>query len=540
MKSSNNPVHVAELSQQRLTSRFVSSLPGDPLETNYPRDVPGACFSIVRPTRVSSPSLLAWSKTVGRELALKRPNSKQLKSIEVLAGNLVLPGMKPYSTRYGGYQFGQWAGQLGDGRAITLTEILTNDGTHFDLQLKGAGTTPYSRQGDGRATLRSSIREYIASEAMHALGVSTTRTLSVVKTGDLIARDSVHDGNVLYEPGGVICRIAPSFLRFGNLEIHTARGEIEALKKLANYILTNHFVNFLPLTSENLGSCFIEICRRTARLVVEWMRVGFVHGVMNTDNMSILGLTLDYGPFGWLDAYDPAWTPNTTDSQSLRYCFGRQSKCALWNLERLANALLPLVRDPSILQSGLTYYSDEFNSAWKRMMANKLGLDNFNPQTDQTLILDLFDLFEENETDMTIFFRCISKIQPGRYSIKDKRKLFDAILPSFYSAELIDNNQYNAWVAWITRLLQRATADFPNPEYRQEKMERVNPNIVPRNYLLQIAIEDIEKGDMGTFERLMKALEKPYDHRPEHEEFVARRPEWARDQLGSSVLSCSS
>lgn len=540
LKKLQNQVHISELSPQCFANDFVSTLPGDPLDTNTPRDVPGACFSLTDPTPVCSPILLAWSEELGGSLGLRKPDYGQSESIEVIAGNRVLTGMRPYSTRYGGYQFGQWAGQLGDGRAITLTELLTSDGGHFELQLKGAGRTPYSRQGDGRATLRSSVREFIASEAMHALGVPTTRVLSVVKTGKYVTRNPIPDGNALYEPGGVICRIAPSFLRFGNFEIHSARGEIETLERLANYLLTKHFADFLPLSPENLGRCFIEICRRTAHLVVEWMRVGFVHGVMNTDNMSILGLTLDYGPFGWLDAYDPAWTPNTMDGQSLRYCFGRQSKSAHWNLERLANALLPVVRDPSLLQYGLVTYSDEYNSAWGRMMANKLGLRCLDQKTDQALLIDLFNMFEENETDMTIFFRCLSKLQPGQAYPTDNEKLFESIRPSFYSEESITHKQYNAWVEWLNRLLRRAIIDGISPEVRQRKMESVNPKFVPRSYLLQMAVDGIENGDPFPFERLMKALEKPYDNQPEHEELAVRKPEWARDRDRCSVLSCSS
>jgi uncharacterized protein YdiU (UPF0061 family) len=253
--------------------------------------------------------------------------------------------MRPYAARYGGHQFGVWAGQLGDGRAITLGELMPRPGERWELQLKGAGRTPYSRTADGRAVLRSSVREFLCSEAMHFLGVPTTRALSLVATGDIVVRDMFYDGNPMPEPGAVVCRVAPSFVRFGNFEIHASRGENELLQRLADYIITEHFKELGPPTPEVYKLWFEEVCRRTGVMIAHWMRVGFVHGVMNTDNMSILGLTIDYGPYGWLEGYDPAWTPNTTDLPGRRYAYGRQPDVAAWNLARLANALGPLIED---------------------------------------------------------------------------------------------------------------------------------------------------------------------------------------------------
>ncbi len=321
-----------DLSELEFENSFVRDLPADPVPDNVPRQVPAASYTRVDPTPVAAPRLLGWSDALGEYLGLGKPAGA-----EVLAGNRVLPGMQPYAARYGGHQFGTWAGQLGDGRAITLAELIATDGTRQELQLKGAGRTPYSRTADGRAVLRSSLREFVCSEAMHFLGVPTTRALSLAGTGEQVIRDMFYDGHPAPEPGAVVCRVAPSFVRFGNFQIHAANHETEILRRLADYVMRMHYPGF-----DTYEKFFQELCRRTALLIADWMRLGFVHGVMNTDNMSILGLTIDYGPYGWLEGYDPQWTPNTTDAHTRRYSYGNQPSIAQWNLARLAEALLPL------------------------------------------------------------------------------------------------------------------------------------------------------------------------------------------------------
>src|SRR5687767_1366158 len=298
---------------------FVRALPADPVTANVPRQVRDASYTRVDPTPVSAPALVAWSDDMAATLGLALPSKEDL---EVLAGNRTYPGMKPYAARYGGHQFGSWAGQLGDGRAITLGEAIAPDGRRWELQLKGAGKTPYSRTADGRAVLRSSLREFLCSEAMHWLGVPTTRALSLVLSNETVIRDMFYDGNPAPEPGAIVCRVSPSFLRFGNFQIHAANNEIESLRKLLDYTIKNHFED---LSYEDF---FKEVCRRTGLLMADWMRLGFVHGVMNTDNMSILGLTIDYGPYGWLEGFDVQWTPNTTDAQGRRYAYGQQASIA--------------------------------------------------------------------------------------------------------------------------------------------------------------------------------------------------------------------
>jgi len=503
---------LSDLAQAKFQNTFVRDLPADPVLANLPRQVADACYTRAAPTPVAAPKLLGWSDSLGEFLGLARPSAQ---TVEVLAGSRVLPGMEPYAARYGGHQFGHWAGQLGDGRAITLAEIIAADGSRQELQLKGAGLTPYSRTADGRAVLRSSLREFMCSEAMFHLGVPTTRALSLVATGEPVMRDMFYDGHPREEPGAVVCRVAPSFVRLGNFQILSANDEKDALKRLADYVIREHFPGL------DYAGWYQEVCRRTAALMVDWMRLGFVHGVMNTDNLSILGVTIDYGPYGWLEGYDPMWTPNTTDAQGRRYCYGNQPGIAQWNLARLAEALLPLVEREK-LEAGLTRYADTFNDGWRRASAQKLGL----AEVDEALGEELFEALAESETDFTLFFRNLARVPREG----DDAALLAPLRAAFYA----DDAPHQRLTAWLRRYLERAPAD------RAARMDRVNPKYVFRNYLAQQAIEAMEGGDPSVLERLMRVLQRPYDEQPEHEGFAARRPEWARHKAGCSALSCSS
>ena len=493
---------LAELSELRFENTFVEELPGDPVLTNVPRQVRGACYTRVEPTPVRAPRLLAWSDAMAALLGIAKPSDPA-----VLAGNRLLAGMKPYAARYGGHQFGQWAGQLGDGRAITLAEMIAVGGTRQELQLKGAGRTPYSRTADGRAVLRSSLREFACSEAMHYLGVPTTRALSLVGTGEAVIRDMFYDGRPEPEPGAIVCRVAPSFVRFGNFQIL----EEHLLKALADYVIRHHF------RGHSYASWYQEVCRRTGALMVEWMRLGFVHGVMNTDNLSILGLTIDYGPYGWLEGYDPQWTPNTTDAHGRRYSYGNQPHIAQWNLARLAEALMPLIAREE-LEKGLAIYADTFNTGWQRALAHKLGLEALDQPGDDALANDLLLVLQEAETDFTLFFRNLAALS------------LDALRPAFYGPPP------SGMAAWLQRYAARA-ARVPG---RVERMNRVNPKYVFRNYLAVQAIDALAQGDASLLERLMRVLQRPYEEQPEHEDFAVRRPEWARHRPGCAALSCSS
>lgn len=381
-------------------NEFTSNFKGDLTGDLRPRQTPGVLYSTALPTPIAEVKLLAWSDDLGNELGISKPEKQS--DINILGGNEVTPSMNPYAACYAGHQFGNWAGQLGDGRAITLGEVESPTGKIWELQLKGAGPTAYSRRADGRAVLRSSVREYLMSEAMHYLGVPTTRALSLVLTGDKVMRDMFYDGNAEFEPGAIVMRVAPTFLRFGNFEVLAWRKEITHLQQLVNWTIDKHYPHITG--DDKVINWFRDLIERTAALMVEWMRVGFVHGVMNTDNMSILGLTIDYGPYSFMDDYDVNFTPNTTDLPGRRYAFGRQAAIGKWNLACLAGAISPLFEDKQILSSALEEYDDFYWSKYYLMMANKLGFDEFN-ESDIPFINKFERMLALFKPDMTIFFQ---------------------------------------------------------------------------------------------------------------------------------------
>ena len=338
---------------------------------------------------------------------------------DVFVGNRMLPDMDPHATCYGGHQFGNWAGQLGDGRAINLGEVVNEQGERWVLQLKGDGPTPYSRTADGLAVLRSSVREFLCSEAMHLLGVPTTRALSLVTTGESVVSDMFYDGHPKAEPGAVVCRVAPSFTRFGSFQLFAARREQDVLQQLVDYTIRTDFPHLGTPSEETYLRWYEEIVQRTASLVAHWMRVGFVHGVMNTDNMSILGLTIDYGPYGWLENYDPGWTPNTTDASVRRYRYDYQSPIAHWNLAQLGQALLPLIKDVDSMQHILDSYHTEYERQWHGMLTQKLGLTQY----DATLADELQAILPLVETDMTLFYRALANVDAEAAGNADDARL---------------------------------------------------------------------------------------------------------------------
>ena len=529
------------LSDLTFDDSFVRTLPADPVLDNRPRQIRHAAYSRVEPTPVASPKLLAWSDEVGTMLGIAHPQSQQGLDAQVLGGNKVLAGMQPYAARYGGHQFGNWAGQLGDGRAITLTEVIAPDGQRYEIQLKGAGRTPYSRTADGRAVLRSSVREFMCSEAMHHLGVPTTRALSLVGTGDAVVRDMFYDGHPQAEPGAIVCRVAPTFVRFGNFQILAAQQEVDLLQRLAEYVIATHYPELGVFSPETCARWFEEICRRTAVMTAEWMRVGFVHGVMNTDNMSILGLTIDYGPYGWLEGYDPGWTPNTTDAEGRRYCYGNQPQIALWNLVQLANALIPLVGDKAPLEQALSAYGDTYTRTFAGMLSAKLGLVRLQGEADEKLANDCFETLQAVETDMTLFFRLLATVQvDAAADTLNDAALVEPLRRAFYSDDAFEATHLSNMAAWLRRYVARVRHDaVPEPE-RRAQMNRANPKYVLRNYQAQQAIDALEQGDASVIDRLMKVLQRPYDEQPGHDDLAERRPEWARHKAGCSALSCSS
>ena len=504
--------YMSGLADLEWLSRFVLETPGDSVKGGRPRQVLNACWSRVEPAKVPSPSVVAWSDQMAKTLGLDQ------KDTAILAGNEICEGMDSYSQCYGGHQFGNWAGQLGDGRAITLGEVQTDQGV-LELQLKGSGLTPYSRTADGKAVLRSSIREFLCSEAMFHLGVPTTRALSLCTTGEKIRRDMFYDGRVADEPGAVVCRVAPSFIRFGSFQIHSMRGDESTLKSLVDHTLKTHFPQFKSQGDDLLIEWLSEVAKTTAHMVIEWLRVGFVHGVMNSDNMSIHGITIDYGPYGWIEDYDHNWTPNTTDLQNKRYRFGQQPMIAGWDFARLVEAISPLIVQTEKLQQLMELFDDELIGNYRQMWCSKLGFNEY----DKEMVEQLIGLLHSSETDMTIFFRLLSTLEAPN---------IEEIKFCFYDFDSAPKDDWNRWLVKYLALVKRD---------RSETMDQVNPKYVLRNWMAQLAIDKAEQDDFSLVEELYQLLKNPYDEQPEmHSKWFVKRPEWARDRPGCSMLSCSS
>lgn len=518
-------------------NQFVQELPADSVSENYPRQVKGACFSRVKPKQMRAPAMVSYSNEAAMLLDLTEQDCQTSEFVRVFSGNEQLDGMEAYATSYGGHQFGNWAGQLGDGRAINLGEIINKQGERWAIQLKGAGPTPYSRTADGLAVLRSSIREFLCSEAMYHLGVPTTRALSLITTGEEVVRDVMYSGNPAPEKGAVVCRLAPSFTRFGHFQYY-AEQDIGLLKQFVDYTIRTDFPHLPTPSKETYIKWFDEICTSTCDMVVEWMRVGFVHGVMNTDNMSILGLTIDYGPYGWLEPYDSNWTPNTTDSQHHRYAFGQQAQIAHWNLYQLANAIYALIDEVEPLEKALNTYADRYGKQWLFMMNQKLGFSRVDKGSDTELVKQLLAFFELHETDMTIFFRRLTDISCKGEAF-DIKWAIDQLSPAFYQDDMSAGTK-NTLTAWLNAYWQRRQEDSITALQREALMKKVNPKYVLRNYLAQQAIEKSEQGDHSMVNELLDVLRKPYDEQPGKEHLNQKRPEWAKHKVGCSMLSCSS
>ena len=438
--------------------------------------------------------------------------------VAALTGNRVPEGAQPLAAVYSGHQFGVWAGQLGDGRAILLGDLPGPEGTggRMELQLKGAGKTPYSRMGDGRAVLRSSIREFLCSEAMAALGIPTTRALVVTGSQQRVMRESL-------ETAAVVTRMAPSFVRFGSFEHWHYRDKPDELRTLADYVIDTFYPELREATNaaaNPYAALLAEVTRRTARMIAHWQAVGFMHGVMNTDNMSILGLTLDYGPFGFMEAFDVNHICNHTD-QGGRYSYANQVAIGHWNCYALGNALLPLIDSVDAAQEALDVYMPEFERHLDLLLHAKLGLVDTR-EGDRALIDGLFTIMQASHVDFTLLFRRLADLKLDEAgSDEGVRDLF------------IDRAAFDAWAQ---RYRERLRAEGSVDAERRAAMNRVNPKYILRNYLAQQAIERAQNGDFGEVNKLLAILEQPFDEQPGHEAYAALPPDWA----AHLEVSCSS
>lgn len=519
---------------KKINNIFTHELPADLIESNETRQVVNAAFSYVNPLKPSNPKLIHASKEVAESVGINADELKSDEFLHIFSGNTLLENTKPYAMAYAGHQFGNWAGQLGDGRAIALFEATHNDKNTM-FQLKGAGKTPYSRRGDGLAVLRSSIREHLCSEAMFNLGVPTTRSLALFTSGDMVLRDILYNGNADYEKGAIICRTAPSFIRFGNFELFASREDTKNLQLLADYTIKYYYPEIQSKGKEKYLEFFETIADKTREMIVHWQRIGFVHGVMNTDNMSIHGITIDYGPYGWLEDYNPNWTPNTTDNEHKRYRFGNQPQIAQWNLLQLANALYPLIEEVKPLEKILNNFPVKYEEDYIQMMHNKVGLEELNEITKNIIYL-LTENLQLTETDMTIFFRKLSQV-----SKEDSvENAFQKIAASFYVSEEIKETIYDTWLFWFTLYINQLKKENQSDLERKKRMNLVNPKYVLRNYMAQLAIDAAEKEDYSLINELYEMLLNPYDEQEQYQKWFTKRPDWAKNKIGCSALSCSS
>ena len=515
-----------------LHNTFTDKLPADLDTSNTRRQVYHACYSWVNPKGMKNPSLIIYSLNLAKDLGLDQDYCQSQEFRDIMVGNTLGKGSKPFAMCYGGHQFGTWANQLGDGRAINLGEIQTPIG-HLNLQLKGAGPTQYSRTADGFSVLRSSIREFLCSEAMFHLGVPTTRALSLSLTGEDVMRDMMYNGNATYEKGAVVCRVAPTFIRFGNFELLSVRKEYENLKKLLDYTIEEYF-SAIAYQKDKYILFLKSVSASTCRMIVDWHRVGFVHGVMNTDNMSILGQTIDYGPYGWLDDYDPNFTPNTTDMPGKRYRFSNQPIVAQWNIMQLANALYEIIPNETELNQIIHDFKVQYVAEYHTMMSNKLGLC-FTIEGDEILISDLEKMLHLTETDFTIFFRELSKIEVSM----SLPQILNIMKPSYYT-EYLSEKILQEIFTWFKAYQNRLKMEPQTQNDRKIRMNKVNPKYILRNYMSQLAIEEANQGKLDLIYELHDMLKKPYDNQPKYEKWYTKRPNWAKDKIGCSMLSCSS
>lgn len=509
----------------KITQPFITEFPGDTSYNLMQRQTPGVLYALVNPVGFPNARLIHFNKQHAAEIGLGE--DLNVEAIDFLNANVEnLEKIKSYATAYAGHQFGNWAGQLGDGRAIFAGAVRSDEGKTTELQWKGAGATPYSRHADGRAVLRSTVREYLMSEAMYHLGIPTTRSLSMSFSGEDVIRDIMYSGNPKSEKGAVMMRTAPSFLRFGHFELVSAQKNQSLLQQLADFTIKSYFPEIQSEGSQKYIDWFKQVAERTADLMVEWYRVGFVHGVMNTDNMSVLGLTIDYGPFAMLEAYDLNFTPNTTDLPGRRYAFGEQGKIAQWNLWQLANTIFPLIGSSEPLQEVLDSFGTYFWQKHDEMLCRKFGFEE-GLDGDEVFFNGWQDLMHALQLDYTLFFNVLEDLE--NFSLEKLQEI---------SYIQISENHFSEMQKFLETYRERLSRNNISLEQSRSLMKVANPKFILRNYLLFECIEELNGGNYDKFNRLWEALQQPYEEI--HPKFSKKRHEGYDGVAGCSMLSCSS
>ncbi|QRN03252.1 YdiU family protein [Legionella sp. MW5194] len=472
--------------------------------------LPDTFYTLLDATPVTDCELIHVNERVALHLGIGADLLSSPSFAHYFGGNQRLPGSKPLAMVYAGHQFGYYVPQLGDGRALLLGELINPKGERFDIQLKGSGQTPYSRMGDGRAVLRSTVREYLASEALHALGIPTTQALCIVATHEPVYRH-------VPEPGAVLTRVAESHIRIGHFEYFYYTQQFEAVKQLADYVLSRHYPD-QPHDEKGYACFFKQAVLRTARLIAQWQAVGFCHGVMNTDNMSVLGLTIDYGPFGFLDAYDAQHVCNSSDEAG-RYAFDRQPAIAFWNLMAFAQALTPLLPQDT-LRSVLDLFQPELVKAYSELMRKKMGWQ-LPQEEDMEIVNAMLNLMQQHRLDYTLFLRTLSD-----YALHQDDRCFDRL-----------TCRPEALKPWLEAYATRCAQEPALADERSRLMKGVNPKYILRNYLAQQAIDAAyQHQDYSEIDRLFRVLQKPFDEQPDKAHYAQLPPEWA----ARISVSCSS
>ncbi|XP_034416198.1 protein adenylyltransferase SelO-like [Cyclopterus lumpus] len=520
-----------DLGQFRVScKKLLEAFPIDVVDGNFARPVKNCIFSKSSPTPLKGPLRLAAASKAVMEgiLDVDVAVTQSDDFLHYASGGRLPAGSVPLAHRYGGHQFGYWAGQLGDGRAHSLGQYTNREGDVWELQLKGSGRTPYSRSGDGRAVIRSSVREFLCSEAMHSLGVPTSRAASLIVSDEPVTRDRFYNGNVKTERGAVVLRLAKSWFRIGSLEILSQSGEIDLLRKLLTFVIDEHFSSIDSDDPDKYLVFYSTVVNETAHLIAQWMSVGFAHGVCNTDNFSLLSITIDYGPFGFMEAYNPDFVPNTSDDEG-RYGIGAQADVGRFNLEKLALALGPVLsqQQESEAKSILKGYADIYLKTINQLFRAKLGLLG-EQEDDGYLVAFLLKMMEDTRSDFTMTFRQLSGVSARQLHNRDFTQLW----------ALEDLSSHKLFSDWLSMYQLRLLRQHDSDVHRQQRMKNINPRYVLRNWMAESAISKAEKNDFSEVAMLHHILSFPFVTQETAEEagYAARPPLWAK----RLKVSCSS